>query len=130
MRNSALAWTGHPLTVIAVVILLLNDHLFKSLWPGPVTGKLSDVAGLIVAPPLLNLLIRRPCASILLTGAVFTLVKTTTVGAALASQAWTLVWGPSRVLADPVDLVALPALYVAWWTWRHPDVRAVRRPRA
>ncbi|MGW2191113.1 hypothetical protein ACWCSH_02030 [Streptosporangium sp. NPDC001682] len=130
MRNSALAWIGHPLTVIAVVVLLLNDHLFKPLWPGLVTGKLSDIAGLIVAPPLLNLLIRHPCASILLTGAAFTLVKTTTVGAALASQAWTLVWGPSRVLADPVDLIALPALYVAWWTWKHPDVRAVRLARA
>ena len=114
MKNSALAWIGHPLTVIAVIVLLLNDHLFKSLWPGVVTGKLSDVAGLIVAPPLLNLLIRRPRTSILLTGAAFTLVKTTAIGAALASQAWTLAWSPSLVLADPVDLIALPALYAAW----------------
>jgi hypothetical protein len=130
MRNSALAWLGHPLTVIAVVVLLLNDHLFKLLWPGPVTGKLSDVAGLIVAPPLLNLLLCRPRVSVLLTGAAFTLVKTTAIGAALASEAWTLAWGPSRVLADPTDLIALPALYVAWWIWNHPDARAVRLARA
>jgi hypothetical protein len=130
MRNSALAWLGHPLTVVAVVLLLLNDHLFKLLWPGPVTGKLSDVAGLIVAPPLLNLFICRPRVSILLTGAAFTLVKTTAIGAALASEAWTLAWGPSRVLADPTDLIALPALYAAWWTWNHPDARAVRLARA
>ncbi|ACZ88029.1 hypothetical protein [Streptosporangium roseum] len=130
MRNSALAWTGHPLTVISVVVLLLNDHLFKPLWPGVVTGKLSDVVGLIVAPPLLNLLIRRPWLAILLTGVAFTLVKTTAEGAALASQAWTLVWGPSRVLADPTDLIALPALYAAWWACNHPDARAVRLARA
>ncbi|MFD0735499.1 hypothetical protein [Planotetraspora mira] len=130
MRNSAVGWLGHPLTVIAVVVLLLNDHLFKALWPGPVTGKLSDFAGLIVAPPLLNLLIRRPRVSILLTGAAFTLVKTTAVGAVLASEAWTLVWGPSRVLADPTDLIALPALYAAWWTWNRPGARAVRLARA
>ncbi|GLW96464.1 hypothetical protein [Microtetraspora sp. NBRC 16547] len=130
MRNSALAWIGHPLTVIATVLLLLNDHLFKSLWPGLVTGKLSDVAGLIVAPPLLNLFIRRPRVSVLLTGAAFTLVKTTSIGAALASEAWTLAWGPSQVLADPTDLMALPALYAAWWTWNHPAARAARLARA
>lgn len=129
-RSPALAWLGHPLTVTAVVVLLLNDHLLKPLWPGALSGKLSDVAGLIVAPPLLDLLVRRPRLSILVTGVAFTLVKTTAVGAALASQAWTLVWGPSRVLADPVDLVALPALYAAWWAWRHPDARAVRLARA
>ncbi|WP_405145246.1 hypothetical protein OG589_00830 [Sphaerisporangium sp. NBC_01403] len=130
MRNSALAWLGHPLTVIAVVLLLLNDHLFKPLWPGTVTGKLSDVAGLIVAPLLVNLFICRPRVSVLLTGAAFTLVKTTAIGAALASEAWTLVWGPSQVLADPTDLIALPALYVTWWTWNHPEARAVRLARA
>ncbi|WP_156325293.1 hypothetical protein [Nonomuraea sp. SBT364] len=43
------------MTVVAALVLLLNDHLLKHAWPGPVTGKLSDVAGLVVAPPL------RPC---------------------------------------------------------------------
>ncbi|MEU9887507.1 hypothetical protein [Sphaerisporangium sp. NPDC051011] len=130
MRNSALAWIGHPLTVVTALVLLANDHLFKSLWPGLVTGKLSDVAGLIVAPPLLNLLVRLPRTAIVVTGAAFTLVKTTAVGAALASQAWTLVWGPSQILADPTDLVALPALYFAWWIFTHPGPHAARRARA
>ncbi|GIH24228.1 hypothetical protein Aph01nite_25380 [Acrocarpospora phusangensis] len=125
-----MAWLGHPLTVAAVAVLLLNDHVFKALWPGVVTGKLSDFAGLVVAPPLLNLLVGRPRVAIVLTGAVFTLVKTTAVGAALASQAWTFVWGPSQVLADPTDLVALPCLYAAWWVWNHPDPGAVRLVRA
>ncbi|WP_155348832.1 hypothetical protein [Acrocarpospora pleiomorpha] len=130
MRKSALAWIGHPLTVAAVVVLLLNDHLFKGLWPGVVTGKLSDLVGLIAAPALVNLLIRRPWLSVVLTGAVFTLVKTTATGAYLASQAWTLGWGPSVVLADPTDLFALPALYAAWWIWNHPDPGAERLARA
>ncbi|MFD0657808.1 hypothetical protein [Thermocatellispora tengchongensis] len=129
MRHSALAWLGHPLTIGAALVLLLNDHLLKWLWPGVVTGKLSDVAGMIVAPPLLGLLVRRPAASILLVGVVFTLVKTTATGATIASHAWTLVWGPSQVLADPTDLIALPALYAAWWTWRHPAPRAERLAR-
>ena len=46
----------HPLTVSAVALLLLNDLLFKSLWTGSwVTGKLSDLAWVVFAPPLLAL---------------------------------------------------------------------------
>lgn len=40
----------HPIVLAALVVLILNDQALKSAWPGPVTGKLSDVAGLIVAP--------------------------------------------------------------------------------
>ncbi|MFI0423708.1 hypothetical protein [Spongiactinospora sp. 9N601] len=130
MRTPSLAWIGHPVTVLAVVLLPLNDHLFKAWWPGPVTGKLSDVAGLIIAPPLLDLLIRRPLVSTALTGAGFILVKTTLGGAALASYAWSALWGPAQVIADPTDLLALPALAVAWWARGRPHPRAVRQARA
>ncbi|MEU8250195.1 hypothetical protein [Nonomuraea sp. NPDC048916] len=108
------------MTVVAVIVLLLNDHLLKQAHPGFVTGKLSDFAGLIVAPPLLALLLwrRADLAATLLTGALFTLVKTTETGAETASHLWTLVAGPSRVLADPTDLLALPALGLAWWVRR------------
>ncbi|GAA3121815.1 hypothetical protein GCM10020001_047700 [Nonomuraea salmonea] len=45
------AWLCHPVTVAGVLVLLVNDHLLKAAFPGVVTGKLSDVAGLLVAPP-------------------------------------------------------------------------------
>ncbi|MFC4111623.1 hypothetical protein [Nonomuraea zeae] len=108
------------MTVTGVVVLLLNDHLLKQVWPGFVTGKLSDVAGLVVAPALLALLFRRRAdlAATVLTGVAFALVKCTETGAEAATQAWTLVAGPSRVLADPTDLLALPALALAWWVRR------------
>ncbi|MEO3793173.1 hypothetical protein ABGB14_23420 [Nonomuraea sp. B10E15] len=105
------------MTVAGVFVLLVNDHLLKQAWPGFVTGKLSDVAGLVVAPALLALLFRRRAdlAATALAGALFTLVKSTETGAEVASQVWSLVAGPSRVLADPTDLLALPALALAWW---------------
>ncbi|MFF5111431.1 hypothetical protein [Streptosporangium sp. NPDC000509] len=137
-REPLLAWIGHPATVVATFVLLINDHLLKALWPGLVTGKLSDVAGLLVAPPVLALVLSLLFSSVLAlsgggaslapirlaalvaitaTGVGFTLVKTTEAGAALASRAWTLAAGPSLVLADPTDLVALPALGAAWLIW-------------
>ncbi|NAS23508.1 hypothetical protein GT755_17630 [Herbidospora sp. NEAU-GS84] len=118
MRRAS--WIGHPLTVLALVVLVVNDHLLKHTWPGVVTGKLSDVAGLILLPAVLDLVLRRPWLSIAVTGVGFTLVKASETGAWLASEAWSLAWGPSVILADPTDLLTLPALYVAWLASRHP----------
>lgn len=42
-----------PLAFGAIALLLLNDHLFKAIAPGLVTGKLSDLAGLVFFPLLL-----------------------------------------------------------------------------
>lgn len=47
-----------PDTLVVLWLLLLNDHVLKARWPGPVTGKLSDLAWPVVArapsdPPLL-----------------------------------------------------------------------------
>lgn len=119
-----LRWVAHPLTVGATAVLLLNDHVLKQAWPGFVTGKLSDVAGLVVAPAVLGLLFGLfdagrigAAAATLLTGAGFAWVKLTGTGAEVASAAWSVVNGPSVVLADPSDLLALPALGLAWWSW-------------
>lgn len=127
-----LGWLIHPATVAAVVLLAVNDHLLKAHYPGLLTGKLSDLAGLVVLPPLLALalvpVLRRPAVAartaLVVTAACFTVVKATPTGAHVASTAWSLVSGPSVVLADPTDLVALPAVGVATWAW----TRALRRP--
>ncbi|MEO3874060.1 hypothetical protein ABGB18_35080 [Nonomuraea sp. B12E4] len=111
------AWLCHPVTIAGVVVLLVNDHLLKQAWPGFVTGRLSDAAGLVVAPALLALLClrRADLAATVLTGVLFTLAKTAQTGAEAASHIWTSVAGPSALLADPTALLALPALALAWW---------------
>lgn len=44
----------HPATIAAVAVLLVNDLVLKALWPNPwTTGKLSDLAWMIFASPLL-----------------------------------------------------------------------------
>lgn len=44
----------HPVPLGALVVLVLNDHWWKRGHPSFVTGKLSDVAGLIFFPLLLQ----------------------------------------------------------------------------
>lgn len=132
--GAALAWLGHPATVVALITLVINDHLLKAAHPGLLTGKLSDVAGLVLAPPLVAAfaalaLPRLPARAAAglglgLVGVGFTVVKTSGYVAAAASSAWTLVSGPSLVRADRTDLLTLPALALAGWTWR----RAQRDP--
>ncbi len=56
VHRSAAALT-HPVTVAALFTLLLNDHIFKTLWPGWFTGKLSDLAWVVFALPLLVFLL-------------------------------------------------------------------------
>ena len=47
-----------PVTVAALGVLLLNDLLFKAIWPHSwLTGKLSDLAWLVFALPLLAFLL-------------------------------------------------------------------------
>ena len=105
----------HPVAVGAVVLLILNDHVFKALWPGLVTGKLSDVAGMIFFPILLQGLVELGQAgaghvagprlgtlavSCLLTALVFTWVKTSPAGAeAYRHVLGMLQWPPRMVFA-------------------------------
>ena len=44
----------HPVTLGALGVLLVNDLVFKAFWPGAwVPGKLSDLAWMVFAPPVL-----------------------------------------------------------------------------
>ena len=80
----------HPVAIFALVVLVLNDHVLKAAFPGLVTGKLSDVAGVALLPLVLvagwelvgAVLGRRPepgarvlAVAILATGLGFAVVK-------------------------------------------------------
>jgi hypothetical protein len=43
-----------PLPLVALAVLALNDHVLKGSAPGWLTGKLSDVAGMVFFPLLLQ----------------------------------------------------------------------------
>lgn len=43
----------HPVTLVALLLWAANDHLLKGWAPAVLTGKLSDLAGLVVCPVVL-----------------------------------------------------------------------------
>ena len=105
----------HPVAVAAVVIVALNDHVLKAAAPGFITGKLSDVAGLVFFPLFLQASLeilqlalgryREPSQGVLIGAAIasaafFAAMKLTTTGADLYRGALAfLQWGGRSVIA-------------------------------
>ncbi|HJP88985.1 MAG TPA: hypothetical protein VJ850_08130 [Candidatus Limnocylindrales bacterium] len=42
-----------PIALVSLGLLLLNDHVLKAAYPGLLTGKLSDAAGMVLMPIVL-----------------------------------------------------------------------------
>ena len=126
----------HPLTLLALGVLVLNDHVLKgSAAPDWLTGKLSDVAGMASFPLVLtaaadsalwlaslagarvDFTLRRwkLAVAIAITAALMAAIKLSS-GAARTVAGWlTELWGHAAIVPDPTDLLALPALAIAWW---------------
>lgn len=126
------AFWQHPLWWVALLALALNDHLLKgSAAPAALTGKLSDFAGLLVAPPLFAYLLARaqvprarPLGWAAVVG-VFAGINLSPGFARLVEDA--LGW---QIWVDPTDLVALPMAAVAWRLFAaRPAPRTLPAPR-
>lgn len=110
----------HPIALVAIAVLLANDHWWKTAWPSFGTVKLSDFAGLTFFPVLLALgleALRVPgrralLVSVLSTALVFTLVKCWPSATELYRHGLGLLqsgrWQPVAAVTDPTDLIALP----------------------
>ena len=123
----------HPLTVAALAALLLNDVVFKSLWPGSwVTGKLSDLAWVVFALPLLAFLlslVSRGNRAVERTAFLAAYIGLPLLYAAFNTFAPLHYWilrglslASSRTTGHPLDttdsLVIPLGLGVAVWVWR------------
>ncbi len=128
----------HPAIIVSLGLLLLNDLYLKSAQPGPVSGKLSDFAGLALVPALIFALSELVASAArrrrvllthswmwlfaALTAVTFTLIKTVPWAGDVAERANDFIigpmmgsHGPTVFTADPTDLLALPAVLVAIW---------------
>lgn len=154
MKNLPLA---HPLAIAAVGVLVLNDHVFKRAFAGWLTGKLSDVAGMVFFPLLLASVVMvvapkaaRHRAEILAvacvaTAIVFAATKTFPWANELYRIAWAAMQWPFRaarafwlhrptpalgrvsLVRDPSDLLAVPFVLVAYRLGAPRELGARRR---
>lgn len=128
----------HPVPVLAIVVLLLNDHWWKFAFTGWWTGKISDFAGMVFFPLLLQAFVElvdrrepfRPRRSQLIGCALATgLVFGSTNVSAFAADAYRVGLGwiqwPFRVLGAIVRGGAVPEVSAVHLTQDPSDVIAV-----
>ena len=129
----------HPVTLAALGVLLVNDLVFKALWPGAwVPGKLSDLAWMMFAPPVLayvlsfatrgNQQAQRAAFMAAYVGLPLLYVAFNTFqpvhDVVLHVLGWVGGEGPRSPL-DPTDSIVIPfAMAAAIWVWRRPPVEA------
>jgi len=141
--SASLTALASPLSLVAIAILLINDHFLKQLWPSALTGKLSDFAGLYFAPyVVLALLLSIPitararplavgAAVYVAVAAVFAALKLSQSTAAPLLAVASALGFPLLIAADPTDLAALFVLPLSYRAWsariRAPVIRPGRR---
>lgn len=138
----------HPLALGALAVLLANDWWAKRAYPGWLTGKLSDLAGLVAVPLALSAAIGlvmwlamalgarldpslRRGRLLLAMAAValpFAAAKLSAPAAAAMAELLAQLGGHPRIVSDPWDLLTLPALLLTWHIGR-AELRLVPRGR-
>jgi hypothetical protein len=135
----------HPIAVAALGLLLVNDHVLKSTFPSWWTGKLSDVAALVVLALVVQTVAemlgagigrRTLAAALVVSGSILGAIKL--VPAAGNFYEWGMgaaQWVPSAVAAliggstmptlvpvaltrDATDIAAIPILCAVWLVFR------------
>ena len=137
----------HPLPLLALALLAINDHWLKGgdYLPSVITGKLSDFTGIFFFPLLLTacfdvalyglqILWRRPLldaslrrwkllSACIFTAALMIAIKLSPAAASLLLQILDRfnvagLLGPGQIIQDPTDLWALPMLVLAYYFGR------------
>jgi hypothetical protein len=134
-----------PASLVAMAVLVVNDHILKGVGPAQLTGLLSGIAGLVLMPALLTAgaemvtslrgrwrkpELRPMLVACLLVGAAYAAVELFPFATETYRWTWgALQWPVASILAvveggavpgivsvqavaDPWDLLALPALAV------------------
>lgn len=125
MKSSpALHSLTHPIAVLAAVMLWLNALVFQPLWPNWLTGKLSDLAWMVLAPLLLAAALAPlgfgravRAFSLMAVGLTLVAVKNLAPLNAAVLQLFASFGFPLKLALDASDVIVLPGLLLAWHIW-------------
>ncbi len=137
MNNNRAFWKAlysltHPLSILSILLLLLNDHWLRHTYPSWLTGKLGDFTWLLFAPfitaMLFALIIPKTVKnhttvvgliSIGFIGIWFATAKTIPAVHWLTTETlYAIVGYRGSLRMDVTDLWTLPALLFSWHIWR------------
>ncbi len=135
----------HPLSLIAILLLLFNDHWLRYAHPSWLTGKLGDFTWLVFAPFITALLFAWLIPqrlkhhtkivgwlSIGFIGVWFATAKTIPFVHELTTETlyWLVGWR-GQLRLDVTDLLTLPALIISWYVWQQAgDSKVSLKPLA
>jgi hypothetical protein len=103
-----------PVAVAGLVVLIANDHFFKSHYPSALTGKLSDLVGLFIFPLFLSVFVPGKKAIVyVVTGIAFLVWKLPIADAPISVLNSILPFTIGRTIdySDYWALLALPVSY-------------------
>lgn len=117
----------HPVTISALILIIFNALVFQPLSPSWLTGKIGDLAWMVVLPLVIAALIgpmaRGKAFSLAAGVSVLLLIflKAVPMSNAWVNQFFAGISGtPLKLRLDPTDLLALVGVPIAWWVWRQP----------
>jgi hypothetical protein len=126
--QKAIRCLSHPVSLLAMVMIIINALFLQKVYPSWLSGKLGDLGWMIVLPLVLTLLLSLlpsgKCSkyaveiSVLLTAVFLTLFKLSPWVNQLAQSSFTSLFGtPLKLALDPTDLLVLPALLIPIMIW-------------
>lgn len=128
--HKKLSRLAHPIILSALGLILLNALVLQPTSPSWLTGKLADLAWMIVLPvagaSLLGLIWQKGQSAVFWVAAAaisvsFVLMKTVPQVNDLLRMAFFDIFEiPLKLTLDPSDMIALIGVVLAAWVWHHP----------
>lgn len=120
---------AHPVSIAAILLLLVNDHWLRWYYPSWWTGKIGDFVWLLFAPFLVILALSYvlpqktlryiDIISFTSTGLIFILGNTIADFHEIIVKTFHLLMGWKPLMyRDPTDLLMLPGLVIGWKIWQ------------
>ncbi|MFK7924537.1 MAG: hypothetical protein AB8H47_21450 [Bacteroidia bacterium] len=116
---------GHPVFILSLTLLILNDWFFKTAFHNEITGKLSDFAGLFAFPFLISLLLPKHKKSIHILTALLFIIWNSELSQVIISYLNQLSIPVGRTI-DITDNIALVSILASYHCLNHKLVLTLK----